>query len=78
MKEEIDILKQERVRLRKEWNDLRDLKLARKHYLLAGGVDMCNVRHDKEYRKYRKLQRTVSGKIKHLEIKINRSISRNS
>jgi hypothetical protein len=76
MTDKILLFKKERERLRSEWRGLRDLKLSRKRELASRDAEIEVIRRDKLYREYRKSQNNVSKKIKHLEIKINRYLSR--
>ena len=75
MNDKIIFLKNERDRLRSEWKSLKGLKLSRKRELLLQEADIKDIRHDKLYRQYRKSQYNVSKKIRHIEIKINKSIA---
>ncbi len=62
--------------LRMQWQNIREERLKAKAFLLSQGMDVKDMRKDREYKAVRKNQMHLSKRIKHLDAEINRKRSR--
>lgn len=61
---------------RERWRELRELRLSKKNEFLNKGFVIKEIRKQKEYRQLKRKQRQLSKEIRHLEIKLNRIVSK--
>ena len=69
-----ELLVEEKDGLRKQWRDVRSMRLDIKHDLVQKGYSLIKMRHNSEYKKLKKEQKRISKMIKHVEKKILREI----
>jgi hypothetical protein len=62
--------------LRLRWREVRERRLSHKLKLVRNGADTAAVRHDREYKRFKKEQRRVTRLARHLEQRLNRKRAR--
>jgi hypothetical protein len=60
----------ERNILRKRWHSIRNERLNLKKKLSDSGETVCEIRHDRDYRRLKKEQKLLSKLIRHIERKL--------
>ncbi len=69
-------LKTELKIIRDKWRKTRDERLKLKTELLSEGLSKTKIIHEKSYKRLRKEQRHFSKMIKHMEMRLNKIISK--
>ena len=70
--EAVEALKLKILSKREEWRRVRALRLNKKDEFLKIGLEITEIRKDKEYKELQRQQKRLSKEIRHLEKKLNR------